>query len=397
MTGRSLRVAYDHQVFVEQRGGGVLRYFSELIARLAAFHANEVAVVAPFHASTQLASERLRKFARGIHVPLHFRGADRLRGLANRLATPLAWSRLNADIVHETYYSLQPIGRARRRIVTIHDMIPELFPADFGAGSTLSAAKLAAVQRADHIICVSQNTKEDLLRLFGVSAASVTVVPLGHELPGDRAPCQPATTSDDDRPLKPDRPVILYVGRRDGYKNFAALLQAYAHSRALRSETTCLAFGGGPFTLRERAEMTALGVERCFSQRSGDDTELIAAYRSATALVYPSLYEGFGIPPLEAMARGCPVVCSNVSSIPEVVGEAGLYFDPRRPDELQRALETALANTSLLQDLSHRGLRRSELFSWNRCALETSRVYGTVSGREAAYEGWRASAPAVLK
>ncbi len=377
----SLRVAYDHQIFVEQRGGGVLRYFCELIAHLAALPASHVTVVAPFHASTQLASERLRKSTRGIYTRLNLRGADRLRGLANRLATPLAWSRVKADVVHETYYSLQPIGRARRRVVTIHDMIPELFPADFGTGSALSAAKRAAVQRADHIICVSQNTKEDLLRLFGVSAASVSVVPLGHELPGDRATSQPAVTPDR-RGATPG--LILYVGRRDGYKNFAALLQAYAHSRALRSETGCVAFGGGPFTSRERAEMTALGVERCFIQRSGDDAELIAAYRSATALVYPSLYEGFGIPPLEAMARGCPVVCSNVSSIPEVVGDAGLYFDPRRPDELQRALETVLSNTSVAQDLSHRGLRRSELFSWSRCALETSRIYGIVSGQDAA-------------
>jgi glycosyltransferase involved in cell wall biosynthesis len=369
-----MRVGFDHQIFEEQRSGGVLRYCTELIAHLSALAAGCVSVVAPCYASSALNGARLRAVTRGIYVPVRFRGADRLRGWVNGVCAPLMWGRSGIDIVHETYYSMRPIGKGRRRVVTLHDMIPELFPAQFAVHGHLRQAKLAAVRRADHVICVSESTKRDLLRLLEVDASQVSVVHLGHEFPEVSLEENRSEGGLESAP----RNFILYVGRRDGYKNFDALVRAYEISPTLRARIPCLAFGGGSFTTEERTRFKALGLCGSFVQRSGDDRALNEAYRTAAALVYPSLYEGFGMPPLEAMARGCPVICSNVSSIPEVVGESGLYFDPRDPAALAGVLERFFSGPALAREMRDKGLVRSGLFSWERCAAETLRIYNSL-------------------
>lgn len=118
-----------------------------------------------------------------------------------------------------------------------------------------------------------------------------------------------------------------------------------------------------------------LGISKLVHQIGGNDCLLATYYRYATAFICPSLYEGFGIPLLEAMSLSCPVICSNTSSTPEVVGDAGIYFDPNDISSIQSALEDTLFNKSLLCDLKKRGLQRQSLFSWDKCASETVAVY----------------------
>ena len=126
------------------------------------------------------------------------------------------------------------------------------------------------------------------------------------------------------------------MGNRGGYKNFSTLLQAYGNSPILR-EFELIAFGGHPLLPDEKNQITQLGITDKVRFTSGSDQELAARYRAATAFIFPSTYEGFGLPPLEAMSHGCPVVCSNGGSIPEVVGDAGVYFDPNSAEELRMA------------------------------------------------------------
>ena len=126
-----MKVAFDHQIFSFQRYGGVSRYFFELASRLPAHGVSEVSVVAPLHINNYLAADSARGFTHGKYVPYTFGGIPRVVGLANRFAAPLAWSRSNADIVHETYFATKPVGRARRRVVTVYDMIHELFADEF--------------------------------------------------------------------------------------------------------------------------------------------------------------------------------------------------------------------------------------------------------------------------
>lgn len=287
--------------------------------------------------------------------------------VVNRIAAPLAWRQIRPDIIHETYFALSPVGNARRRVVTIHDMINELFAEQFSFAKRVTAAKRAAVNRADHVICVSENTRRDLVRLFGVDPARTSVIHLGYSITAEAD----INISDFGR----RRPILLYVGDRSvKYKNFAALLQAYSRSHILRG-FDLVAFGGGPFRPNELKQIMQLGINDRVRVECGSDQELAEHYRTATAFVYPSMYEGFGLPPLEAMSHGCPVVCSNGGSIPEIVGEAAVYFDPNNLEELRVTMERVATTEALQADLRSRGYDRIAAFSWDKCAAATAQVY----------------------
>ncbi len=161
------------------------------------------------------------------------------------------------------------------------------------------------------------------------------------------------------------RPFLLYVGLREGYKNFHRLLAAYSRSQLLKRDFDLVCFGGGALGGEERSRARDLGVPTArLRYVSGGDEALAQLYASAAALVYPSVYEGFGIPPLEAMSVGCPVICSNSSSLPEVVGDAAELFDPLDEDQIRSAMERVVMSEGLRKDLSERGRRRCALFSW---------------------------------
>ncbi len=366
-----VKVAFDHQTFSLQRYGGVSRYFFELASRLPAHGVSEVSVVAPLYINNYLATDSGRRLTRGRY--LERINADGLSGLvpgvllaANRIAAPLAWRGPKPDIVHETFFADKPVGKGRRRVVTVYDMIHELFAEETLGARKVSRAKRAAVERADHVICISENTRQDLVRLHGIDPARTSVVHLGYSLTAEANSAQPDTAG--------GRPTLLYVGSRTGYKNFTSLLQAYGSSPVLR-EFELIAFGGHPLLPDERKEIERLGIADRVRFESGSDRELAARYREASAFVFPSKYEGFGIPPLEAMSHGCPVVCSNAGSIPEVVGDAGAYFDPNNPEELRSALEGVATSEALQADLRARGHARLHEFSWDKCAAATAAIY----------------------
>jgi glycosyltransferase involved in cell wall biosynthesis len=360
-----VKVAFDDQIFSFQQYGGVSRYFVELASRLPAHGVSEVSVVAPFYVNNYLATNSARRFARGRYVPYTFGGIP-IVPILNWFAAPLAWRGANPDIVHETYFATKPVGRARRRVVTVYDMIYELFAEEFPHARQVTTAKRAAVNRADHIICISENTRRDLVRLFGIDPARTSVVHLGYSM---TAEANAAKVDCGGR-----RPSLLYVGHRWGYKNFMTLLQAYGSSPILR-EFELIAFGGHRLLPGEQKEIRRLGITDRVRFESGSDRELAARYQAAAAFIFPSKYEGFGLPPLEAMSYGCPVVCSNAGSIPEVVGDAGLYFDPNNVEDLCMALERVATTERLQADLRARGYARIAAFSWDECAAATARIY----------------------
>jgi glycosyltransferase involved in cell wall biosynthesis len=197
------------------------------------------------------------------------------------------------------------------------------------------------------------------------------VVHLGHSLSVDEgaAALPPASL-----PGGP-QPFILYVGDRQAYKNFAGFIQAYARSPRLRRQFRVVAFGGRPLTHAEQRLLTDLAIAQRVLQVSGSDELLAAHYRAAQLFVCPSRYEGFGLPPLEAMAHGCPVACSHGGSLAEVVGEAGELFDPENLDSIVAALERVAYDDGRRADLIARGHAQAAQFSWPRCATQTSEVY----------------------
>lgn len=360
-------IVYDHQIFGWQAYGGISRYFFEIADGIARASSHHVAVVSPLYVNHYLRHHDPSLEVTGRFFPQIRRTGRIVRALNNVLAFPVQRS-LKPDIVHETYYA--PRRQAPRKaytVVTVFDMIHEKFPDSFSGLDRTRHHKRAAIKRADHIVCISENTRQDLIELLGVQPERTSRIYLGHHL--DR--CGNLDTGD---PI--GRPYLLFVGLRQGYKNFSALVEAYAASERLRRDFSLVAFGGGAFTPDERRKIHRLGLAQdSVIQLSGSDTLLALLYDHALMFICPSKYEGFGIPPLEAMGCGCPVVCSNASSLPEVVGDAAELFDPEDVDAIRTAVETVAYSQTRLADLVARGTHRAREFSWSRCATETLAVY----------------------
>lgn len=364
-----MKIVFDHQIFSTQHYGGISRYFREVAVRLAAKADTRVSVVAPFHINEYLRHDANPGFG-GPYFGYHFRYADEIRSRAQQYLLPRLYARhRDADIVHETYHSNTAFGTGRARVTTVYDMIYELYPQYYPDAAQVTQAKRAAVARCDHVICISEATRQDLIRIFGVASERTSVIHLACDLALPGAEPVPVT------PVSEARPYLLFVGARRHYKNFDRLAQAFAASAVLRNGFDLVAFGGRPFSQDESALFRQLGIAERLRYVSGDDAVLAAHYRGAAVFVMSSLCEGFGIPPLEAMSSDCPVACSNTSCIPEVVGDAAAYFDPMSVDSIRATLEQVVGSEELRMELVARGRERLKAFSWQRCADETAQVY----------------------
>lgn len=365
-----LNILYDAQIFRQQRYGGISRYFCELAPRVARAEGAAACILAPRHRNAYLRDVRSE-----VVVGWYSGRTSRPswpHALAMQATQHFTVARFKPDIVHETYFFGPQLQAPRAlRVLTIYDMIHERFPTLFQADNRDAKAKREAALRADHVLCISESTRRDVMNILGLPASKLTVTHLSASL---------RPTAVDGPSGTKERPYLLYVGERGGYKNFQGLLAAMRGS-ALLAELQLLCFGGGPLNEDEWAAVDRLGLQRTrITQRGGDDTTLAALYAGALCFVYPSLYEGFGIPPLEAMQCGCPVACSNTSSIPEVVGEACVYFDPAQPDSIRHALEQVVGSETLRAELRARGHRQAQNYSWDRCAETTLKVYRGLLG-----------------
>jgi glycosyltransferase involved in cell wall biosynthesis len=369
-------IIYDHQTFIGQEFGGISRYFCELAARVHRTEGFSARVIAPVHYNAYLPDCPVPQSA--LRMPVRFRGESRLYRLINEALSPALTATAAPSLVHQTYYSPLASRKSRTPIVlTVFDMIHELFPDNFPATDPIFRCKAACVAAADHVLCISQSTANDLMRLFGVPAEKISITYLAYS----DIFAQTAEATE----LPPHvRPYVLYVGHRGGYKNFETALRAYASSARLRHEFDFVTFGGpASFSVTEQATMTNLSLRLGSVVRlGGSDEHLARAYRHARAFIYPSRYEGFGIPPLEAMASGCVTVCADSSSIPEVVGDAGLLFNPDDVDAARQSLEDACFDEALRAQLLARGSARVREFSWDRCAHETVNAYRQMIGTE---------------
>jgi glycosyltransferase involved in cell wall biosynthesis len=367
-----MRIAFDYQTFVLQSYGGISRYFTQLAQGLLDME-QEVEIFAPMHRNSYL-STLPQGIVNGRHINRYPPKTTRLFSAYNQLGSRFQIARWKPDLVHETYYARA--GSAPRicpTVITVYDMIHELFANEFPKRDNTAAIKRIAVERADHVICISENTKLDLMRLLGTPANKISVVLLGFDqfAPREEAPQVVTPTGN---------PFLLYVGQRGGYKNFSGFLKAVASSKRLLSDFDIIAFGGPRFSSAEFGLISSLGfAENQVQHRSGSDNLLGSFYSSAKAFVYPSLYEGFGIPPLEAMAHNCPVISSNTSSMPEVIGVAGEYFDPNDTDDMRRAIETVVCSDNYAESLQKAGADRLTAFSWGKCTQETFDIYRSLT------------------
>ena len=369
-----IKVAIDSQIFCSQQYGGVSRYFARLAAELLG-QQQQVRVFAPLHCNHYL-SELPADCVSGRMLPYCPPRSKRFLRPLNGLLSRGPIRDWGPDLVHESYYATRGSAPSKTPVVvTVLDMIHEVHGESFSALDNTSRTKRAAVERADHVICISENTRRDLLSLWGIAAEKTSVVYLGMDDFSPAFSSQPYVTSR-------GKPFLLYVANRSGYKNFTGLLQAYAMSGRIKNDFDLVVFGGGPFSRSEREVITGLGIDDAsLIQLSGSDDLLASVYAGASAFVYPSFYEGFGLSPLEAMGQGCPVISSNASCLPEVLGSAAEYFEPTSTEMLRATMEAVLYDQDRLDALRSLGYERIRRFTWDSCARATLSVYQSVLGR----------------
>jgi len=372
-----VRVMFDSQIFCFQRFGGISRYIASLASEMMKMQDVLPLIVAPFHCNDYL--EHLpRSLVRGKKIAW-LKNAKLAAYAASALPSILWEHRFRPDILHNTYYYPARRAAAARQIVTVYDLIHEKYPGNLSASSSIVRWKAAAIARADHVICISENTRRDVLNTYRIDEDRVSVTYLGYSALENLLSDESASAFRT-RVLGENVPYLLFVGVRVGYKNFGGFLDAYAGSEWLRKNFYVLCFGGGNFTPSEQLTISQSNLTERVKYVGGSDSVLASCYSHASLFVYPSYYEGFGLPPLEAMSLDCPVACSNTSSLPEVVGDAAVMFDPARPDSIRLALESVLASVSLAASLVDRGRVRKLHFSWKECAKNTVEVYRSVLG-----------------
>jgi glycosyltransferase involved in cell wall biosynthesis len=369
-TGLDLKVAFDQQVFLLQEYGGISRYICSLARELALIPDVQTRVVAPLHFNRNLATLEHVGGTRHL-LPRVNTKLFRLVAFASKHLAHQSINRFKPDILHETYYSFdeyRPFGA--KRVLTVYDLIHERYPDLFERSHMTTGPKKDAAQRADHIVCISESTRRDVIEYCGVAPEKTSVIYLGVDVEFIQAGEPEAGR------LGPPRPYLLYVGARGGYKNFGRLLRAFAGSKRLKTEFDLVCFGGGALRTDELQSASELGLRQGqLTHQAGDDALLAQLYSEAEALVYPSLYEGFGIPPIEAMAVGCPVITSNTSSLPAVVGDAGEYFDPNDEGSITQAIERVASSPTRRAELVSMGSQQYRKFTWEKCARETHEIY----------------------
>jgi len=258
--------------------------------------------------------------------------------------------------------------------VTVHDMVHERFPDLYNSKNDerFRAIKKHCIQQADAAICVSENTRKDLLYFYGLNADSVHVVPNACNDIFKKGQIESNNIE-----ASIEQPFLLYVGSRACYKNFDLLIHAYS-KWTQHKEIKLLFVGGKPWSQSEQQALADLGIQSQVKLlRDVDDKTLCCLYNRAVVFVYPSLYEGFGIVLLEAMACGCPIIASRIPSTIEVAKDCPIYFDPSEEDELLDALDIALSegrNSERVQA----GLERVKSYSWDKTATQTLGVYRAI-------------------
>jgi glycosyltransferase involved in cell wall biosynthesis len=289
-------------------------------------------------------------------------------------AAPLIGGR--SDLLHFPYDSCV-MWKRDRFVVTIHDIKPLLFPELRSKTNLTSRIESWLIgdrwAKIDQVITISEHSRKDILARFPLRPDQVSVTPMGF----DAARFRPGTVPSEGKPY------VLCVAGSDPTKNVGCLVDAYGRMpAAMRREVDLVLAGDVCKRADIRESVRKLGLEsHCKLLGILPDQDLIRLYQQAMLFVFPSLYEGFGLPVLEAMACGIPVICSNTSSLPEVVGETAVMIDPRNADQLAAALGELLRSPARRQELATKALARAKEFTWERTAVETVAAYRRASER----------------
>lgn len=361
-----MKVLFDHQCFSNQEYGGISRYFVSLMDEFEKLDDLSASLALKYSNNFYLNE---KKNVKPFFPKLNFRGKKFSSHLTNLPFTISSIKKRDYDLFHPTYYNpyfLKYLGN-KPFVVTIYDMTHELFPdIVHWFDKTVSQKKILS-EKANRIIAISNKTKHDLINLLHLKPEKVEVIHLASSL------TKSIVQSPDNLNL-PKR-YILYVGSRNYYKNFNNTIKSFSQLIKNDESLFLICGGGGKFTAKEIQFFKEANLTDKILYRPADDISLATLYSNARLFIFPSHYEGFGIPVLEAMNCDCPIALSNVSSLPEVGGDAAVYFDPNDPSDMSKQMTRVIYDENFRNKLIENGKIRRKNFSWEKTAIETKKVY----------------------
>ncbi len=363
-----MKILYDHQIFAIQEYGGVSRYFLELIIHLKKLAGLDCILPLKFSNNFFIRNSNLVK-TEAFLPRWCFPGKSFLTHTINIPNMLSHFKKGDYDLFHPTYYSPYFLKALDRKpfVLTIYDMIHERYSSFFSRTDSMVANKKLLAQKATKIIAISESTKKDIIDFYKFNPQKIEVIHLATSL-------RPHNDLTGQKKL-PQR-YILFVGLRHLYKNFEMFLKAIGPIFKEDQILHLICAGGGGFSKKENALMDELGIkDKVISFMKAADTDLAHLYQNAAVFVFPSLYEGFGIPVLEAFACGCPTALSDSSSLPEVGGSAAIYFNPHDPVSIRNAVEKIIYDEALRSQLRLKGYEQLKKFSWEATACKTRDLY----------------------
>ena len=349
---------YDFQIFLKQKFGGPSRYFVELNKHI---NKNKFynSIIAPFHINRHLNHSEFKKNNFFFYKKFFF---NKPLIKLNQLIFLNKISKISNPIIHSTYYDLNYLKNIKcKKIVTIHDLIHEKYYPEKKLDN--EEKKINCINQADFFICVSKNTQKDLIEHYKVDEKKTKVIYHSCDLPNI------------DFKFKKEKDYFLFVGKRGGYKNSHFILSALSKYKKFKENFDLYFFGGPKFSRSEIKNFKDLGILKNIKYMGNDDRKLNTLYKNALCLIYPSLYEGFGIPLLEAMQNNCPVLCCDTPALKEIGENAVEYFEKNNEEAFIYSLDKMIHSTELSNQLKQLGKHRRNFFSWQKCAKETEEIY----------------------
>jgi len=369
-----MNIFFDGQIFSAQNSRGISRYFINLINRLSlepsvstkiglGLHSNELFLDTSYQNAGYYFSNKCSTFGKMVSV------------MSTACVNAFNEKKINFDLIHRTYYFPPILKKNMPEVLTVFDMMHELFPENYKNSKIITKLKKQAIDRSDKIICISENTKLDLQNIFNVPQEKLHVIHLSHSFPlndyNQWIKNKHKSTFLKCKPIN----YILYVGARVNHKNFVTLVKSYAKSLLPENNIFIGCFGGSKFTLEEKELFLKYQVSNKIMHFGNLESNLYDLYKNALLFVCPSFYEGFGLPIVEAMSVGCPVLTSNLGSLKEVLGNGGMRFDPKSTEELTKYLNELSFDFERLSIMSKKSFKRSQDFSWDKCAKKTYKIY----------------------
>lgn len=362
-----LKVLYDHQTFSLQKFGGISRYFYEVIKRIVKSE-NEVEIETSLLISNNYYLYGDLYFNH-LRIPsiLDIKGVKRMELVINKLVSIMRLKFNKFDVFHPTYYDpfFLKYLNGKPYVITVHDLTHEILKLP-SANKKFLGQKRTSIEHASKIIAISESTKKDLIEIYNVDEQKIEVIYHGNSL-----------NVPENIELGPEYPknFLLFVGARYTYKNFLRLITSLAPVLIENKDLYFICAGGDKFDVSEKELIKKLQISAKVKQYTIDDITLAKLYANAKMFIFPSYYEGFGIPLLEAFACNCPIACSNTSSLPEIAQNAAVYFDPYDENSIKDTITNLLENELIRKELAMKGQDRLKNFSWDKAANKTLDVY----------------------